>query len=346
MTTQITEKIIDLRSDTVTKPSKAMLDAMFTAKVGDDVFEEDETVNILEQKTAEMFGKEAAIFCPSGTMTNQIAIKIFTQPGDEVICDKLSHIYNYEGGGIALNSGSSVRLLNGDRGRFTAKDVLENINPDNIHYPVTALVSAENTSNRGGGCLWNIDELKEISKICRQHQLPFHLDGARIFNAIVHSGVDAKSFGEIFDTISVCLSKGLGAPIGSVLVGNKEQIKKAKRIRKVFGGGMRQAGYIAAAGIYALENNIERLRDDHRRAKTLEEAICRIPFVQEVFPVETNIVVFKLIDAYPSDKFITQLAEHGIKTVAFGKQAIRMVTHLDINDRDIESVTEVLKKFE
>jgi threonine aldolase len=345
MTTQITEKIIDLRSDTVTKPTQGMLEAMFNAKVGDDVFEEDETVNLLENKTAELFGKQAGIFCPSGTMTNQIAIKLFTQPGDEVICDKLSHIYNYEGGGIAFNSGASVRLLNGDKGRFTAQDVVENIHPDNVHYPRTSLVSAENTSNRGGGCLWDIEELRKIAQVCREKGLPFHLDGARIFNAIIQTGISAKTFGEIFDTVSVCLSKGLGAPIGSVLVGTKEQIRKAKRIRKVFGGGMRQAGYIAAAGIYALDHNVERLKDDHKRAKILEAAVSKIPFVQEVFPVETNIIVFRLEDHYPSEKFIHELTEAGIKTVSFGKQAIRMVTHLDVDDSDIEKVTEVLKRF-
>jgi threonine aldolase len=344
MNSQInTHKVIDLRSDTVTKPSKEMLQAMFQAKVGDDVFEEDETVNQLEKKAAEIFGMEAGIFCPSGTMTNQIAIKALTNPGDEVICDNLSHIYNYEGGGIAFNSGASVRLLNGNKGRFTAQDVLDNIHPDNIHYPVSKLVGIENTSNRGGGCCWDFKEVEAIAKICRENNLYYHLDGARIFNALAVTNESAKDYGKIFDSISLCLSKGLGAPIGSVLIGNKDLIKKAKRLRKVLGGGMRQAGYIAAAGIFALDNNIERLKEDHKRAKEIEKVVLSLPYIKEVFPVETNIIVFKLEDGLSVETFLNKLLNKNIKAVQFGKQTIRMVTHLDISDDDIEIVEKSLK---
>ena len=248
--------MIDYRSDTFTKPSPQMLEAMFKADVGDDVFCEDSTVNKLESLAAEMFGMEAALFCPSGTMTNQIAIKCHTQPGDEVICDKLSHVYVYEGGGIAFNSGCQVKLIEGDRGRINAEQVLNAINPEDVHKPVSRLVSLENTANRGGGSCYELDDIKQIREICLQHNLKLHLDGARLFNAIVEKQESPKSYGEIFDSISVCLSKGLGAPVGSVLIGNSELIRKARRVRKVFGGGMRQAGYIAAAGVFALQNNI------------------------------------------------------------------------------------------
>ncbi|MBA3899591.1 MAG: aminotransferase class V-fold PLP-dependent enzyme [Bacteroidetes bacterium] len=338
-------KPVDLRSDTVTRPSPEMLEAMFNAKVGDDVLEEDQTVNQLESKAADMFGMEAGIFCPSGTMTNQIAIKLFTQPGDEVVCDSLSHIYNYEGGGIAFNSGASVKLLNGNKGRFTASDVLENIHPDNVHFPRTSLVSIENTSNRGGGCCWDFQEIIRIQELCKANKLFFHLDGARIFNALEETTETAADYGKVFDSISVCLSKGLGSPVGSVLLGNKEMIKRAKRFRKVMGGGMRQAGYLAAAGIYALDYNIQRLKEDHLNAKILGDAVSELDFVNDVFPIETNIVVFKLDDSMPSEKFIKLLDEKGVKVVPFGKQTIRMVTHLDVLRADVEFVQGVVVKL-
>lgn len=337
--------VTDLRSDTVTKPTKAMLEAMFNAKVGDDVFEEDETVNRLEKKTADLFGMETGLFCPSGTMTNQIAIKVLTNPLDEVICDRLAHVYNYEGGGIAFNSSASVRLLNGDHGRFTAQDVLNNINPDNVHYPKTSLVCIENTSNRGGGCYWSYKEMETISKACKANKLFLHLDGARIFNALAETGENPKDHGKLFDTISICLSKGLGAPVGSVLIGKEEHIKKARRVRKVLGGGMRQAGYLAAAGIYALDNHVGRLKEDHKRAKTLGEAAAQLSFVEEVLPVNTNIVVFRLNDNYKIGDFIDKLNSINIKVVPFGKQTVRMVTHLDITDEMITNVLEELKKL-
>jgi threonine aldolase len=261
--------MIDFRSDTQTRPSAAMLEAMNQAKVGDDVYGEDPSVNELEARSAEMFGMEAAVFCPSGTMTNQIAIKCHTQPGDEVICDGSSHIYQYEGGGIALNSGASVRLLSGDRGRITATQVAEAINPDDVHKANSSLVSLENTSNRGGGSCYELEEISRIREVCDRHGLILHLDGARLFNALVARNQSPKDYGKLFHTISICLSKSLGCPVGSLLLGSTPVIKKARRFRKVFGGGMRQAGYLAAAGLYALENNIERLEQDHQKARQI-----------------------------------------------------------------------------
>nr|NQU94202.1 aminotransferase class I/II-fold pyridoxal phosphate-dependent enzyme [Bacteroidota bacterium] len=336
---------IDLRSDTVTKPTRNMLEAMFSAEVGDDVFDEDPTIIALEAKASDLFGKEAALFCPSGTMTNQIAIKVHTQPGDEVICDETAHIYNYEGGGIAFNSGCSVRLLHGDRGRYTATDVVNNINPDNIHHPVTNLVVVENTSNRGGGSIWSLAEIARIHDVCRENGLKIHLDGARLFNALVETKGSTNDFGQLFDTVSICLSKGLGAPVGSLLIGSKDFIRQARRVRKVFGGGMRQAGYLAAAGIYALDHHIKRLKDDHSRARQIGEIMGKLPFVEEVLPIETNIVVFRLNDHMPSEAFIKTLAENDILVVAFGKQTVRMVTHLDFDDVQLEAFEGIVKRL-
>jgi threonine aldolase len=335
--------MIDLRSDTVTRPSRQMLEAMFAAEVGDDVFDEDPTIKKLEEKAAALFGKEAALFCPSGTMTNQIAIRILTQTQQEVICERLAHVYYYEAGGIAFNSGCSVRLLNGDRGRLNAKDIEENINPDNIHHPVTAAVTLENTSNKGGGSYYSLQTIKEIKEVCDRHQLKLHLDGARIFNALEETKDAPAETGNYFDTISVCLSKGLGAPVGSVLLSTKENIRKAKRVRKVFGGGMRQAGFLAAAGIYALDNNIERLKEDHRRAKIIGEEIKKLSFVEELFPVDTNIVVFRLTEKMKSEDFLKKLLQKNIKAVPFGKQLVRMVTHLDFNDEVLDELIKVLR---
>ncbi len=336
---------IDLRSDTVTKPTKKMLEAMFSAEVGDDVFSEDPTVNKLEEKCASLFGMEAGLFCSSGTQTNQVAIKLHTQPGDEVICDANSHIYYYEGGGIAFNSGCSTKLLNGERGKFSSADVLNAIRAENIHFPHTSLVSVENTHNRGGGSIYDFNELEKIAEVCRKNNLSFHLDGARIFNAIVETNKTASDFGKIFDTISVCLSKGLGAPVGSVLLGTREHIYKARRIRKVFGGGMRQAGYLAAAGIYALDNNILRLKEDHSRAQKLAVILKSLPYVIEVMHPETNIIYFRLADNFPGNDFQQKLADNNIRVISLDNQVIRMVTHLDFNDEMITRVEEVLKKL-
>ncbi len=338
--------MIDLRSDTVTRPSKGMLAAMTAAKVGDDVFQEDPTVNELERKAAVMFNKDKALFCPSGTMTNQIAIKGHSQPGDEVICDRLSHIYHYEGGGIARNSGASIRLLSGDRGRFTAEDLLANINPDDVHHPISKIVVIENTCNKGGGSCWDIQTIRDIHKVCVKNDLKLHLDGARLFNALTETHESAKDFGDIFDTISICLSKGLGAPVGSVLLGDNEFIKQARRIRKVWGGGMRQAGYLAAAGIYALDQNIVRLEDDHRRARILGETIETLPYIKEIMPVDTNIVIFTLKKDVNSEYFIRTLAEAGILAISMGPQIVRMVTHLDFNDEMLSTVLKELLQLD
>ncbi len=335
---------IDLRSDTVTKPTNAMREAMFSAPVGDDVFGEDPTLIQLEEKAAKMFGHEAALFCPSGTMTNQIAIRVHTRPGDEVICDRTAHVYNYEGGGIAVNSGSSVRLLFGSRGRFTAAEVAENINnPEDIHNPLSRLVVVENTSNKGGGSTWALNDIEAIGKVCRENKLAFHLDGARLFNALVKNHETPEQHGQLFNSISICLSKGLGAPVGSLLIGNKSFIKQARRVRKVMGGGMRQAGYLAAAGIYALDHHVNRLAEDHARAATLGEMLAQLPVVEEILPIETNILVFRISDKIPVQDFLKKLAARDVLAVQFGKQTVRMVTHLDFTDDHLAQLEKILK---
>jgi threonine aldolase len=322
----------DLRSDTVTRPTPAMLEFMMKAKVGDDVFSEDPTVRELEEKCADLFGMEAALYCPSGTMANQIAIKAHTQPGDEVICDRLSHIYNYEGGGIAFNSGASVRLLHGNQGCFTANEVLDNINnPDDIHSPQTTLVSVENTCNKGGGSIFELDEIKMIGEVCKQHQLNYHLDGARLFNALVAKNQSALDYHGVFDSISICISKGLGAPVGSVLIGSHDFIKQSKRVRKLFGGGMRQAGYLAAACIYALDKHVERLAEDHLLAQKIASVMMESPVVKSILPVETNIVIFELAEGINEAEVLEKLKSYGVLAFAFGKGKIRFVTHLDLN---------------
>ena len=291
---------IDLRSDTVTKPTPAMLVAMMQAAVGDDVFGEDPSVNTLEAKAATLFGMEAALFCPSGTMSNQIAIKCHTQQGDEVICEHQAHVFIYEGGGIAFNSGAQARVIAGDRGRIKSSQLLALINPDDEHRPNTSLICLENTSNRGGGSTYKMPEIKEIKKICQEHHLKLHLDGARLFNALVANNEKASQYGAVFDSISFCLNKGLGCPVGSVLLGDKVLIQKARRIRKVFGGGMRQAGYLAAAGIYALDHHINRLQEDHHNAKLIGAELATLGWVKSVFPIETNIIIFEASGGIPS----------------------------------------------
>ncbi|NOT51179.1 MAG: aminotransferase class I/II-fold pyridoxal phosphate-dependent enzyme [Chitinophagaceae bacterium] len=335
--------IIDFRSDTVTKPTPGMMEAMMKAKVGDDVFGEDPSINELETLTATMFKMEAALFCPSGTMTNQIAIKCHTQPGDEVICDESSHIYQYEGGGIAFNSGASVRLLQGDKGRISAEQVVAAIQPDDAHRPHSSLVSLENTSNRGGGSCYDFEEIKKIKAVCTEKKLAFHLDGARLWNALVAKKETPEQYGETFDSISVCLSKSLGCPVGSLLLGKKDFIKKARRIRKVFGGGMRQAGFLAAAGIYALQNNIERLSEDHNHARQIADKIAYKKFVRMVLPVETNIIIFELDDSISAPALVAKLKEHNILGYAISPNRIRLVVHLDISP---EMTTRTIKVFE
>ncbi len=334
----------DFRSDTITKPSPAMLEAMLAAEVGDDVFGDDPTVIKLEHKIAEFFGMEAALFCASGTMANQIAINVHCQPGDEIICHADSHIYLYEGGGIAANTGASVRLLSGDRGRVTAQSVLDAINnPQDIHLATTKLISLENTMNKGGGSCYELSEMTAINDIAQKQGLKMHLDGARLFNAIVAKNQSPKDFGVLFDSISVCLSKGLGCPVGSVLIGSAAFINAARRVRKRLGGGWRQAGYLAAAGLYALEHNIERLSLDHQRAKALAYTLKGLPWVQTVFDTSTNIIIFELIDRISPQAFVDTLKTHGIACVVFGKNHIRFVTHLDISDEMIDYTINTLQ---
>jgi threonine aldolase len=336
---------IDFRSDTVTKPTAGMLDAMMSARVGDDVFGEDETVNALEEKLAAMFSMEAALFCPSGTMSNQIAIKCFTQPMDEVICDQTAHVYRYEGGGIAYNSLASVRLLNGERGILTPEMIEPEINADNIHYPNSSLVVLENTVNKGGGKCYHLAQIEPIHNLCAIKGLKLHLDGARIFNALVATGDKASNYGRYFDGISVCLSKGLGAPVGSVLLSSKATIAKAKKIRKVLGGGMRQAGFLAAAGIYALDHHIERLAEDHRHASVLADALLNANFVKSVMPVETNIVLFDVIPSLKSDAVVNALAAKGILCNSTSNETVRLVTHLDVSAAMVEQAVSILSNL-
>ena len=332
--------IIDLRSDTVTKPSKGMLNAMMDAQVGDDVFREDPTVNKLERQLAEMFGKKEALFFPSGTMANQTAIKLHTNPGDQVICDKYAHIYNYESGGASFNSGVSCKLLDVNNGMFTAQDVVNAINPNAYYYSKTSLVEIENTANRRGGSCWDLDAIKKIKTVCDDNNLGFHLDGARIWNALVAKNEKASQYGEVFDTISVCLSKGLGCPIGSVLIGDSKIMENAIRIRKIFGGNMRQAGYLAAAGLYALDNNIQRLNEDHKKAKEIGDVLINLPIIKAVEPIDTNIIIFELNPDINEQKFVQKLAKNNIFVISMGGNKLRMVTHLDYND---DMHTELLK---
>ena len=337
--------MIDFRSDTFTKPTPAMLEKMFHAEVGDDVFNEDPTVNKLQSIAAEKFGMEAALFCASGTMSNQVAIKCHTQPGDEVICDKLSHVYIYEGGGIAFNSGCQVKPLEGNLGRIKASQVIGAINPNDIHKAKTRLVSLENTANRGGGSCYEMTDIQEIKEVCLENNLQLHLDGARLFNAIVAKNEDPKEYGNIFDSISVCLSKGLGAPVGTVLLGTKEFIDKARRVRKVFGGGMRQAGYLAAAGIYALENNIERLALDHRHARQIVAALKEKDFVGDMYPVETNIIIFEVKGKYTAQSLAAKFKENHILVMAISPTQIRMVLHLDVTEEMVVKTIEVIQNL-
>jgi threonine aldolase len=334
--------IIDLRSDTIAKPTPAMVQAMMHANVGDDVFDEDPTVNALQEQIAHMFGMEAALFCSSGTQTNQLAIMAHCRPGDEVICHEDSHIYVYEGGGIMANAHASVRLLAGQRGLVTASQVEEAIAEDNIHYPASRMVSLENSMNRGGGALYNWDEILKIKALCDARGLVLHLDGARLWNALVAKPQTALAYGNMFESISVCLSKGLGCPVGSVILGNRDFIKQCTRLRKRMGGGWRQAGYLAAAGLYALDHNLERLTDDHRRAKAIEQILVQLPQVAEVQEVETNILIFKLVEGISATAYKQQLLDMGIKAFTFGPDKIRFVTHLEITDQHINQLQQRL----
>lgn len=336
---------IDLRSDTVTKPTKEMLDSMMSAEVGDDVFGDDPTVNALQERIATLFGMEAALYCPSGTMTNQIGMRIHTQPQDEVICHKHSHVYLYEGGGMMSNSHLSPKLLEGDRGRIDAEQIKSSINPDDVHYPTSKLVVLENTMNKGGGSIYEMEEIRKIRAACDEHGMGLHLDGARLFNALTETKETPAAFGELFDTISICFSKGLGAPVGSALLGSSEAIKRARRVRKSFGGGMRQAGYLAAACIYALDNNLERLKEDHNRARSIGELLGAKSFVSDVYPVDTNIVIAQLSDRNAKD-FLNQLEREQVFAVPFGSDLVRFVTHLDFNEDHLAGFEQALARIE
>ncbi len=337
---------INLISDTVTKPTPEMLEYMFKAEVGDDVYKQDPTVNTLQRMVASVFGMEEALFFPSGTMANQTAIKLHTQPGEQLIADKWAHVFNYEGGGVSFNSGVSCNLIDGDRGMITAEQVEAAINnPDFYHSPLTSLVCVENTTNKGGGACYDIEELKRIKAVCIKHGLKFHLDGARIWNALVAKRENPKVYGEIFDTISVCLSKGLGAPVGSLLISDAETIHKALRVRKILGGGMRQVGYLAAAGIFALQNHVSRLEEDHRRAKELGHLLAQLPWLERVEQVETNILIFSIKKQIDEAAFLEKLRQKNIHISSMGHGKLRIVTHLDYREVMHSYVVETLQKF-
>lgn len=338
---------INLISDTVTQPTPQMLAAMLSAKVGDDVFKEDPTINKLEATVAKLFGKEAALFFPSGTMANQTAIKLHTQPSEQLICDTYAHVYNYEGGGVSFNSGVSCKLVDGHRGMMTAEQVEAAINPpDFYHSPLTSLVCIENTTNKGGGACWDFQELKSIKAVCETHGLAYHLDGARLWNALVAKKETPEQYGALFDTISICFSKGLGCPVGSVLVGDEETMKRALRIRKVLGGGMRQAGFLAAAALYALDHHIERLAEDHKKAKEIGAMLSHLPFVKTVEPIETNIIIFQLHESQLSTAaFLTRLAENEVHIIGMGQGKLRIVTHLDYTDEMHQEFLAILKRW-
>ena len=338
--------MIDLRSDTVTIPSPEMLAAMASAKVGDDVFGEDPTINELQDYAANLFGMEAALFFPSGTMANQTAIKVHTRPGDELICDADAHVHYYEGGGIASNSGVSVNLIPGVRGVFCAQDVLDRIRPDNVHFPTSRIVCIENSCNRGGGKVFPISNIKSISEACRSNGLKLHMDGARLFNAMLVEGSSPKDHGALFDSISICLSKGLGAPVGSILLGDTKFISQARRVRKVFGGGMRQAGFIGAGGLFALKHNVGRLVVDHEHAELIASTLNGLPYVEQVYNQETNIVVFQLHEYIDMSDFMSFLLEKGIKALSMGPRMVRFVTHLGISREQVETTISILNSYQ
>lgn len=325
------KQIFDLRSDTFTKPTAKMKAAMMAAEVGDDVFAEDPSINALQEKAAKMFGMEAALFCPSGTMTNQIGLGVHLSPGDEVICHHDYHIYRYEGGGIASNSGAQAFVLQGtETGKFGMEELKNAIHPSDSHYPVSKVLSFENSTNRGGGDVWTIDEIKPLVDYAKSQGLKIHLDGARLFNALVATGDSPKEYGKMFDTISICLSKGLGCPVGSLVLGTKSGIAKAHRLRKRMGGGMRQAGFLAAAGSYALDHHIERLKTDHDMAKAIGEMLEQHAWVHSVKPVKTNIAICNLQEEHQTAIMLEELEKVGVLAMAFGPKSVRFVTHHDI----------------
>ena len=337
---------VNLISDTVTRPTEEMLSYMMEATVGDDVFKEDPTINALEEKVAKLFGKEAALFFPSGTMANQTAIKLHTQPGDQLICDHYAHIFNYEGGGVSFNSGVSCALIEGDRGRITAEQIKQRINPsDFYHSPRTSLVALENTTNKGGGAFYSINAIEEISQLCRKENLPLHLDGARLWNAMLATNISPDFYGQHFDTLSICFSKGLGAPVGSALIGSQTTIDNALRIRKMLGGGMRQAGYLAAAAIYGIDHHWHRMQQDHDKAKSLGEVLSKVPGVRYLAPVDTNIVIFEMDSEVRENQFMQHMQKNKIQLISMGSGKLRFVTHLDYTDAQHDYVLKCIKQF-
>jgi len=340
------KEFIDLRSDTVTRPTPAMRKAMAEAEVGDDVFGEDPTVNILQEKVARLLGKEAALFVPSGTMANQLSIKSHTQPGDEVIIESSSHPYNFEGGAGAALSGIQFHCVKGVRGILEASHIEEAIRPEDHHFPVTKLVCLENTHNRGGGTIYPLEKMADIYRLAQSKGLLVHLDGARLWNASVATGNKPYEYAQWADSVSVCLSKGLGAPIGSLVAGSKPFIDRIHRFRKMFGGGMRQVGIVAAAGIYALDHHLERLKEDHQNAKRLAVGLKEFRGVSiDPKHVETNIVIFDITDTGMTGSQVAEtMKKEGLLIHAFGKTQIRLVTHLDVSNDDIEGALKALEK--
>ena len=337
---------VNLISDTVTRPTKGMLAHMMETQVGDDVFKEDPSINALEEQVASLFGKEAALFFPSGTMANQTAIKLHTQPGEQLICDHYAHIFNYEGGGVSFNSGVSCALIEGERGRITAEQIKQRINPsDFYHSPKTALVALENTTNKGGGACYDPEEIKRIAALCKEVNLPLHLDGARLWNAMIATKTSPAFYGEMFDTLSICFSKGLGAPVGSALLGTKEQIDRALRIRKMLGGGMRQAGYLAAAASYGITHHWPRMKEDHLKAKALGQAVKAIEGVRYLAPVDTNIVIFEFATEAREKEFVDHMQKSKIQLISMGSGKLRFVTHLDYSDDQHSYVLQCIQDF-
>lgn len=341
------KKTIDLRSDTVTRPTPGMMKAMTAAPVGDDVFGDDPTVNRLQAEVARLLGKEAGLFLPSGTMANQIAVKCLTEPSDEVILDRESHIFRYEAAASAVISGVQFCALDGRDGVMTADQVEKAIRPNDIHQPKTALVCLENTHNRAGGVVYPLDEIERISKLCHRKRVKLYLDGARLWNASAATGIPPREYARYFDALMVCLSKGLGCPAGSVLAGSRGFIEKARRIRKMLGGGMRQAGILAGAGLYALRHNVKRLKDDHHRARHLAEMVVNLPGVGiDMKSVQTNIVVFDISrSGLNPEQAAGKLAVKGVWVIPFGRTMLRAVTHLDVDDRGIETAGREIKKL-
>jgi threonine aldolase len=339
-------KVIDLRSDTVTRPSPEMRQAMAAAEVGDDVFGDDPTVKKLEEYVARLFEREAALYVPSGTMANQICLKVHSRPGWELLCDRDCHVVNYEVAGPAVHSGLLVNLLPTERGMITAEMVRQNIRPRNLHCPETKLVALENTHNRHGGTILPLEEIRRVREVCDEFGLILHLDGARIWNAHVATGVSLPELTRPFDSVSTCLSKGLGAPIGSMILGSAEFIDKCRRERKLFGGGMRQVGIIAAAGLYAVQNNIERLADDHANARLLAEGLNELgPFRVDMDRVETNIVIADIVNDDTAETMLVKMKEIGVWAVPFGPRRIRFVTHFDVTRSDCEEALTRLRKL-